>query len=165
MTLFAKLAAAAGLAALTLTALPSVAEAQRYGGGHHGHRWNGPEGHFLVYARACPDLREDRRDRRVDLGRADRREDRRDRRILDCPPRAWEYVPSRRELRQGRTGERLRPQIAHWDRPTGRYYVETRWNDVPVYIVRGRGFRDRHRGWRRDRHYRHRGWRNSDYSY
>jgi len=161
MTLFAKLAAAAGLAALTLTALPSAAEAQRHGG-HHGHRWNGPEGHFLVYARACPDLREDRRDRRVDRGRADRREDRRDRRVLDCPPRAWEYVPSRRELRQGRTGERLRPQLAYLDRRAGGYFTETRWGDVPVYVVRGRGYRPHHRGHRRDRH---RGYRHSGYRY
>ena len=44
---------------------------------HRGYRWNGPEGHFVVYANACPDLREDRRDRRRDTGWRDRREDRR----------------------------------------------------------------------------------------
>ncbi|MCP2669578.1 hypothetical protein NHF40_01385 [Maricaulaceae bacterium EIL42A08] len=152
MTHFAKLAAAAGLAALSLTALPAAAEAQRYGG-HHGGRWNGPEGHFLVYAHACPDLREDRRDRRVNRGRADRREDRRDARVLNCPSRAWEYVPTRRELRQGRTGERLRPNVAYLDRRSGIYYAETRWGDVPVYVVGGRGYRPHHRGYR-DRHHR-----------
>lgn len=146
MTLMAKLAAAAGFAAVAFTALPAAAEAQHRGGGHHD-RWNGPEGHFVVHARACPDLREDFRDRRVDHGRADRREDRRDRRVLNCPARAFEYVPTRREWRQGRTGERLRPTVAYWDRHDRRYYVETRWSRVPVEIVRGRGHRDRgHRG-------------------
>lgn len=157
MTFMTKLAAAAGLAALTLTALPAVAEAQRYGGHHHD-RWSGPEGHFIVYARACPDLREDRRDRRVNNGWRDRREDRRDARVIDCPPRAWEYVPSRREFRQGRTGERLRPNVAYLDRRSGTYFTETRWGAVPVYVVRGRGHRaerrgHRHRDYRRDRYH------------
>ena len=159
MTLFAKLAAAAGLAALTLTALPAAAEAQRYGGHHQG-RWNGPEGHFLVYARACPDLREDRRDRRFNDAWRDRREDRRDARVIDCPNRAWEYVPTRRELRQGRTGERLRPGVAYLDRRSGTYFAETRWGPVPVYVVRGRGHRAENRRNRRDfRRDRHHGYR------
>lgn len=140
MKLIATLTAAAALAGLAAAALPAAADAQRYGHGH-GRGWNGPEGHFLVYARACPDLREDRRDRRVDRGWRDRREDRRDRRVIDCPPRAWEYVPSRRELRQGRTGERLRPDAAYYSRRNGGYFVDTRWGPVPTYIVRGRGFR------------------------
>lgn len=138
MSLITQLAAAAGLAALAFTAVPSAAEGQYRG--YYDRGWNGPEGHFLVYARACPDLREDFRDARRTTSRADRREDRRDRRILDCPPRAWEYVPSRRELRMGRTGERLRPDYAYFDRRSGRYFVETRWGGVPVQIVRGRGF-------------------------
>lgn len=160
MSLMAKLAAAAGFAAVALTALPASAEAQHRGGGYHHDRWNGPEGYFVVYARACPDLREDFRDRRVDRGRADRREDRRDRRVLNCPARAFEYVPTRREWRQGRTGERLRPTVAYWDRYDRRYYVETRWNLVPVEIVRGRGHH-RDRGYRgRGRgHHDHRGYR------
>ncbi|MEQ8403641.1 MAG: hypothetical protein RKE49_00995 [Oceanicaulis sp.] len=164
MSLLAKLAAAAGLAALTLTALPDTAEAQhRHGqyGGHHdwydygrGHgRWNGPEGYFVVRARACPDLREDRRDRRFNEGRRDLREDRRDRRVLECPPRAWDYVPSRREARAGRHGDRLRPHVAYWDHRSGRYFVETRWGPVPVHVQYGRGRHhdryDRHRGYQR----------------
>jgi phytoene/squalene synthetase len=151
MNLITQLAAAAGLAALSLTALPSSADAQ-----HHGHRWNGPEGHFLVYVRSCPDLREDRRDRRVYEGRRDVREDRRDRRVIECPRRAWEYVPSRRELRQGRTGQRLRPTIAYLDRRSGQYFAETRWGGVPVYVVRGRAPGDPRRG--RGRGNRHSGW-------
>ena len=146
MHMFAKLAAAAAFAGLAVTAAPAVAQtatasvttaatatAQGYGRQrgyephHRGGRWNGPEGHFMVYARTCPDLREDRRDRRYDTGWRDRREDRRDRRVIDCPDRSWEYVPSRRELRQGRTGERLRPDRAYLDRRTGEFFVETRW--------------------------------------
>ena len=173
MHMFAKLAAAAAFAGLAVTAAPAVAQtatasvttaatatAQGYGRQrgyephHRGGRWNGPEGHFIVYARTCPDLREDRRDRRYDTGWRDRREDRRDRRVIDCPDRSWEYVPSRRELRQGRTGERLRPDRAYLDRRTGEFFVETRWGPVPVQVVRGRQGRDHHaRG--RDRNWDH----------
>lgn len=164
MHMFAKLAAAAAFAGLAATAAPAVAQAatasvttaatatvQGYGRQrgyephHRGGRWNGPEGHFIVYARTCPDLREDRRDRRYDTGWRDRREDRRDRRVIDCPDRSWEYVPSRRELRQGRTGE---------------FFVETRWGPVPVQVVRGRQGRDHHargRGRDWDHHGRGRG--------
>lgn len=88
MQLFAKLAAAAAFAGLAATALPAAANAadltvsvstaataqahghrRGYEPHHRGYRWNGPEGHFVVYANACPDLREDRRDRRQ-IGRA-----------------------------------------------------------------------------------------------
>ena len=151
MNLIAKLATAAAFASLAVSTIPSMAEAQRYGHGNRG--WNGPEGHFLVYRRSCPDLIEDRRDRRVDYGRRDRREDRRDRRVIDCPNRAWEYVPSRRELRQGRTGERLRPGVAYLDRRTGAYFAETRWGEVPVYVARGRHPDDRRRRNRNRDHY------------
>lgn len=133
--------------------------------GHHdrgrgrGRGWNGPEGYFVVYERACPDLREDRRDARHDHGWRDRREDRRDRRVIDCPPGAWEYVPSRNERRMGRDGDRLRPTVAYLDRRTGRYFAETRWGEVPVEIQRSRGHRrGHHRGHDRGRdrhgHYR-----------
>lgn len=152
MNLIAKLATAAAFAGLAATALPSQAEAQRHSHGHSSRSWSGPEGHFIVYRRSCPDLIEDRIDRRVNYGRRDRREDRRDRRVLDCPDNAWEYVPSRRELRAGRTGERLRPGIAYLDRRTRSYHAETRWGDVPVYVVRGRHPDERRRGYRgRDR--------------
>ena len=154
MNLIAKLAAAAGLAAISLTTLPSGAEAQYRGG----HGWHGPQGHFLVYIGSCPDLREDRRDRRVYEGRRDLREDRRDRRLIECPHRAWDYVPSRRELRQGRTGDRLRPTLAYLDRRSGQYFTETRWGAVPVYVVRGRSPNDHRRRGRGYRHGNHYGW-------
>ncbi|MFW6413354.1 MAG: hypothetical protein ACOC0V_04390, partial [Oceanicaulis sp.] len=64
-------------------------------------------------------------------------EDRRDRRVIDCPPRAWDYVPSRREARFGRTGDRLRPDYAFLDRRSGRFYADTRWGPVPVRVVNG----------------------------
>lgn len=141
MTFFVKLAAAAGLAALTFAALPSGAEAQYRGGpsGHYGQSWNGPEGYFQVNARACPDLLEDYRDRRSSYGRRGGRGDWRDRRVLDCPTHAWTYVPSYRERRMGRTGDSLRPDVAYFDRRSGRYEVQTRWGDVPVEVVWDRG--------------------------
>ncbi len=158
MSLLAKLAAAAGLAALTLTALPTGAEAQHRGQHRaqshdwydygRGGRWNGPEGYFVVNAAACPDLREDRRDARRTQGRRDRIEDRRDRRVLDCPPRAWDYVPSRREAVAGRTGDQLRPDVAYWDQRSNRYYAQTRWGAVPVHVqYRGRGYGHDRRGY------------------
>lgn len=154
MIRFATLAAAAGLAALAAAAAPAPAEAQHRGGHHFDRAWNGPEGHFIVYARACPDLREDVRDQRRGYGRHrgrhQSRGDWRDRRVLDCPPRAWRYAPSYREQRMGRTGERLRAELAYYDRRTGRYQVRTRWGDVPVQVVWGRGPARHHgsHGWR-----------------
>ncbi|MDX1291869.1 MAG: hypothetical protein R3265_03570 [Hyphomonas sp.] len=53
----------------------------------------------------CPDLREDRIDRRVDYGRADRREDVRDMRRISCPASAWTYVPA--------PGERIARKMAY----------------------------------------------------
>jgi len=171
-TRFATLLAASVLAVAGAASLGGAASASvhdrgfgygysstHYGYGHgHGFRgsrgWNGPEGHFVIYARSCPDIREDRRDRRIDKGWRDRREDRRDRRILDCPPRAWDYVPSRRELRRGLTGERLRPDVAYLDRRSRQYFTDTRWGPVPVYVVRGRAPDDRRRG-RGHRHWRY----------
>jgi hypothetical protein len=159
MSMLAKLAAAAGLAALALTVLPTSAEAQQRGQHRaqsgdwydygRGNRWNGPEGYFIVNAAACPDLREDRRDARRNQGRRDRIEDRRDRQVLDCPPRAWDYVPSRREAVSGRTGDRLRPDVAYWDYRTNRYYAQTRWGVVPVQVqYGGYGYGHDRRGYR-----------------
>jgi hypothetical protein len=140
MKLILQLAAAAGLAAFALSALPAPAEAQ-YRSSPYGQTWNGPEGHFLVNARACPDLREDFRDRRQSYGRYNRHSDWRDRRVLECPPRAWSYVPSYRERRMGRTGDQLRPDVAYFDRRTGQYAVQTRWGAVPVQVTWDQGQR------------------------
>jgi len=155
MNMISKLTVTAALAVAGFTAIPAVADAQygarngaysedRNRGGNRGAINNrgargGLEGYFTVRRGMCPDLIEDRRDRRVNRGRADRREDRRDRRVLNCPARAWEYVPSRREARQGRYGDRLRPNTAYLDRRTGTYYAETRFGPVPVQIIGGRG--------------------------
>ncbi len=71
-------------------------------------------GEWKINPRACPDLmedradrREDRRDARVDYGRRDRVEDRYDRRenrrdeaVTVCPASAFYYEPSARELRR-----------------------------------------------------------------
>lgn len=166
MSLLARLAAAAGLAALALTLAPQDAEAQYRGDprsshharewydfGRHG-RWSGPEGYFIVSAFACPDLREDLREARRDrYGRHPhygRRNDWRDRQAIHCPPHAWDYVPSRREARAGRTGDRLRAEVAFYDRRSDRYYVETRWGLVPVHVDYNR------RGYGHGNRYRHR---------
>lgn len=54
-------------------------------------------GEWRLNPERCPDIREDWRDMRHDNGWRDRREDRRDYRVINCPARAWTYVPSRGE--------------------------------------------------------------------
>lgn len=95
-------------------------------------------GEWKLNPRACPDLvedrydrREDRRDARYDNGvrdrvedRYDRRENRRDAAVTVCPIRAFYYEPSRRELksRNGRWQRAgARPPLT-WDRRVRMYY-------------------------------------------
>ncbi|WP_300554791.1 hypothetical protein [Maricaulis sp.] len=145
MSFFKSAIAAALLAGMGAAALPAAASA----------------GTWYLNARACPDLREDRRDRRVYEGRWDVREDRRDRRVIECPPRAWTYVPDRWERRNGLergTGARLgTPGIVY--RRHGEFYRETRRGDlrqINVVIERGRrGVRDHRRDRRHDRRSRY----------
>ena len=59
-------------------------------------------GTWQLDPRACPDLVEDRLDRRVTTSRADLREDIRDMRQVNCPASAWRYVPSRGEVVKAR---------------------------------------------------------------
>lgn len=49
-------------------------------------------GEWRLDPRRCPDLREDRRDRRVTTSRRDLREDRRDERVTRCPASAWVWT-------------------------------------------------------------------------
>ena len=76
-------------------------------------------GTWHVNAAKCPDLREDRWDRREDHGRADRREDRRDERVVNCPKRAWYYVRDRGERRGYYSHPRPREIIVYRD---GRHF-------------------------------------------
>ena len=57
-------------------------------------------GTWQLNANKCPDLIEDRSERRVTTSRADLREDIRDARVVNCPASAWYYVPSKYERRQ-----------------------------------------------------------------
>ncbi|MEM9496020.1 MAG: hypothetical protein AAGA09_08450 [Pseudomonadota bacterium] len=96
-------------------------------------------GEWKLDRRACPDLvedrldrREDRRDRRVTWSRRDAREDRRDARenrrdeaFTICPVSAFYYAPSPRELRGNRRAlerkYRAGPPL-RWDRRAGLAY-------------------------------------------
>lgn len=98
-------AALVAVAAMTLTPLAASA------------------GTWRVDPRRCPDLREDRYDRRHNDGWRDRREDRRDERVIRCPARAWYYVPDRYER------SRYRP-----DRPRDLYVYR---DGRPYYYDRG----------------------------
>lgn len=63
-------------------------------------------GEWRLDARHCGDLREDRRDARVDYGRPDRREDRRDRAVTVCPRSAFVYVSDRHDDHRGYGNDR-----------------------------------------------------------
>lgn len=76
-------------------------------------------GEWRLNPNKCPDLREDRWDRREDHGRYDRREDRRDERVINCPARAWYYVPSRGERHGYYSHPRPREVIVYRD---GRHF-------------------------------------------
>lgn len=123
-------------------------------------------GTWYLNASACPDFREDRRDRRYNYGRWDRREDRRDRRVIECPPRAWTYVADRYEQRYGferGTGARRgTPGIVYRDGPGQFFRVnrrgERRYIDVVIERPRWRQGRHADRRWHRDRRDR-RSWR------
>ena len=106
-------------------------------------------GEWKLNPRACPDLtedrydrREDRRDGRADYGYGDRREDRGDRRenrrdqaVTVCPVRAFYYEPDRYELRRGhRYGwlkANARPPL-NYDRRIGMYYRYA--NGKKIYV-------------------------------
>jgi len=92
-------------------------------------------GEWRINANACPDLREDRVDRRYDRGWNDRREDRRDSRVIRCPARAWYYVRYRGESRYY-TPPRPREIIVYrnYDRYRGRDYDQRyAYNDGYYY--------------------------------
>ena len=59
-------------------------------------------GEWRLNPAACPDLREDRIDRRQTTSRRDLREDFRDMRQIQCPASAWTYVPSKGERKVAR---------------------------------------------------------------
>ncbi len=89
-------------------------------------------GEWRLDPRRCPDLREDIRDSRITWSRRDAREDRRDRRVVNCPARAWVYVPGRFEFL------RRRPPhpgaVAVYVGPKG-YYRRHDGRDVTIKVV------------------------------
>lgn len=142
-----KLPALLGAAALALAAAAGLSTAASADHGDR-YRWNGPQGYFVVSARACPDLREDLRDRRGyghqrrsdrydrydRRGYGDRHARGRDQQVLNCPAHAWSYVPSPREGRMARYGHAMHPTRAYFDPRQGHYHVTSRWGEVPVRI-------------------------------
>jgi len=59
-------------------------------------------GEWHLNPAACPDLREDRIDRKRTTSHRDLREDVRDIRKVECPASAWTYVPSKGERKNVR---------------------------------------------------------------
>lgn len=88
-------------------------------------------GEWRINANKCPDLREDRWDRRDDHGRADRREDRRDERVINCPARAWYYVRDRGERRGYHSYRRPDEIIVYRG---GHYYRDDRGSLLTLHI-------------------------------
>lgn len=85
-------------------------------------------GEWRINANRCPDLREDRYDRRHDNGWRDRREDRRDERVINCPVSAWYYVRSPGEGRYYRAPPR--PSRVIIDRYHRAYYRDNRGSQI-----------------------------------
>lgn len=83
-------------------------------------------GEWRLVASRCPDLVEDRRDRRVVWSRADLREDARDVRRTVCPASAFVYAPSARHA----PPPAWRHDAVVYFARDGRYVVRTRQGDT-----------------------------------
>lgn len=94
----------------------------------------GVYGEWRLVAPRCPDLVEDRRDRRIVWSRADLREDRRDARVVRCPASALIWVPgagARRAVAPLHPGAVI---VSHF--PDGRYQAADRHGrPIDVRIV------------------------------
>ena len=97
---------------------------------------------WVLNARKCPDLMEDRRDRResrrderYDHNRRDVREDRRDRResrrdeaIINCPAKAWSWQgPRNRHYNKNK-----RPKAVYFDRNSSVYFFHNTYGNRVV---------------------------------
>lgn len=80
-------------------------------------------GEWRLAANQCPDLVEDRRDRRITWSRADAREDLRDARVVRCPARAVYWAPARGA--RGLPAPRHPGAVVVRYRPNGVYMVDT----------------------------------------
>jgi len=90
-------------------------------------------GEWRLIAPRCPDLVEDRRDRRIVWSRADIREDRRDARRVVCPASAFVYVPGPYERRVHRP---WRHNAVVYVTPDHRYAVrDRRGRNLDVRLV------------------------------
>ena len=98
-------------------------------------------GTWQLNANKCPDLIEDRLDRRVTTSRADLREDIRDARVVNCPASAWYYVPSAGERRAKRARYYTGPRTVYVSRkgyyqvPAKRYAKARTVRPVRVNVV------------------------------
>lgn len=120
------IAASLGLAGMVASIAP--AEAQRW---HQPRGWASPQGHFVVNANACAPLRQYNQHR----SRYHAQWNRQRNFVLRCQPGAFNYVPTRFELRQGITGQRIFVHEARWDPRHQQFFAETRWGRVPVHVT------------------------------
>jgi hypothetical protein len=120
------LAAGLGLTGMAASAAP--AEAQHW---HQPRGWSAPQGHFVVNANACAPLRHYQQHR----GRHHAQWNRQRNYVLRCQPGAFNYIPSRAEIRLGVTNRHIAVREARWDTRRQQFYAETRWGRVPVEII------------------------------
>ncbi|WP_429911707.1 hypothetical protein [Glycocaulis sp.] len=120
------LAAGLGLAGVAASAAP--AEAQRW---HQPRGWSAPQGHFVVNANACTPLRHYHQQRSRHHAQWNRQRNY----VLRCQPGAFNYIPTRAEMRMGVTNRHVTVSEARWDPRRQRFFAETRWGRVPVEVI------------------------------
>jgi len=120
------IAASLGLAGLTASIAP--AEAQHW---QQPRRWAGPQGHFVVNANACAPLRQYNHQRPRFHAQWNRHRNF----VLRCQPGAFNYIPTRFELRRGITGQRIFVNQARWNPRRQQFFADTRWGPVAVHVT------------------------------
>lgn len=89
-----------------------------------------PQGYFTVNARACPQLGAQQ------ARMTSRANHRRGQSVaVTCPSQAFNYVPSRQEVRFGYDARRMQTNRARWDARSRSFVADTRYGVAPVRVV------------------------------
>jgi hypothetical protein len=154
-TLFA--AAALGATGAAVAAPPAQAQLQiqvqswssgpahhHRGQPRHGWRRAAPQGYFTLNAQACAPLRDYYA--RPGRGAPPWAHSRGRGQTVRCSSSAFQYVPTRADVRNGYDARRMSANSARWDARSNQFVVDTRHGAVPVRIV---NVPRQHYAWRR----------------